>query len=99
MNTQQEFKKRDSALELLREHRAALIDVARNIAITLARKNKTVTSTEVIKTMKEKGFESYVEKYDKRFLGAVFTDKKTWTKVGYDNSGSHGRPVSVWRLK
>lgn len=93
----EEIKKRNVALDLLEETRAELIDCARKVALKIVNKNGSVTSTEVLIEMHDLGMTSKLDTVDKRFMGAVF--RNGWTRKGYENLGSHGRPVSVWMLK
>ena len=39
------------------------------------------------------------EPIDPRWMGAVFRKDKTFVADGYETTGSHGRPVRVWRLR
>jgi hypothetical protein len=93
----QETIARDKALDLLEDHRGSLIDAAKSIAVSLARKNGKVTSTEVLEEMRNSWLKDAVSSVDRRFMGAVF--RAGWERVGFTNSGSHRRPVSVWRLR
>lgn len=72
--------------------RPELLDKARKVAVRLARKNGYVTSTQVLSHL------DVPEGVDKRFMGAVFGKKRGWKMVGFDRTGSHRRPVAVWRL-
>lgn len=92
-----EAEKRDAALDLLREHRRELIEKARSIAVELAKKAGTVTSTEVLSEMTARGI--VMGDVDRRFMGAVFKGgPNKWERASFAAVGSHCRPVSVWRL-
>lgn len=75
-------------------HRKVLIAGACLAASRLARQNRFVTSTDVLADMAKSGFN--FGDIDRRFMGAVFIKKLGWKRVGFTNTGSHHRPVSVW---
>jgi hypothetical protein len=90
-----ERAKKERALELLSAHREQRIIAARAIAKEIHDRQGAVTSPQVIAELRRRGFEPDEE--DKRFMGAVF--RAGWKRIGYEPSGSHCRPVSVWVLK
>lgn len=67
-----------------------LLTQARRVAKRLARKNGYVTSTQVLSHL------DVPEDVDKRFMGQVFGKSRGWRRVGFEKTGSHGRPVTVW---
>lgn len=89
---------RDRALDLLEEHRAPMIEMAKMIAEWIAKKKGRVTSTDVICELRARGYGELLDSVDKRFLGAVFRAGKGWKRIGFESTGSHRRPVSIWRL-
>lgn len=86
---------RDAGIVQAARGAANLVEVAKRYALALAQKNGRVSSTDVLEAMRQAGYE--VDKAEKRFMGAVF--RKDWKRIGYENSGSHNRPVSVWVRK
>jgi len=95
-NQEREAQARDLALDRLAESRADLIAVAQKIAKQLCQTHGQVTSPEVLRVMRQQGYGGMLDKVDRRFMGCVFC--RGWRRIGYENSGSHGRPVSVWVL-
>jgi len=85
---------RDSALTLLQATRADIIAKAMGIAVRLAKKNGSVTSTEVLERLRDEGCDP--DQFDKRFIGVIF--RYGWKRIGFKPLGSHKRPVSVWQL-
>lgn len=92
----QEQMELDLAIDLLHEHRADQIAIAREIAEQMAAQFGTVTSSNVFAVMRMRG--DLREDLDPRWMGAVFSGKR-WERVGFVPNGSHRRPVSVWKLK
>lgn len=71
------------------------LEIARNVAIELGRKNYVVTIDMVREECPPP------DEIDPRIMGAIFT-KKTWDRVGYtsgNRSASHYRPICQFRLK
>jgi len=90
---------RDEALKWLTEHRRELVDHAFVVAFRIVHERGTVTSTEVLAEMREdERWRERVDAADRRFMGPVFRKKK-WTRVGWDTTGSHCRPVARWALR
>jgi hypothetical protein len=86
----------NDVLDALEAARAALITEAHKIAVQLARQRGRVTSIEVWHTMLAYGYEEQLKGYDPRWIGCVF--RRGWVRDGFESTGSHKRPVSVWRL-
>jgi hypothetical protein len=86
---------RDNGIDRAAAGAGNLVSVAKQYALALANQNGQVSSTDVLEAMRKDGYA--VDKAEKRFMGAVF--RKDWRRVGYENSGSHRRPVSVWARK
>lgn len=97
MDLQKEKNKRNTALENIKENRAFLVKEAEKLAVSIAKKKGTVTSPEVLSKIREKFEEA--RHIDGRFMGVVFAQKGTWTRVKFVNEGSHCQPISVWKLK
>jgi hypothetical protein len=95
-SVKKERVKRDVTLDRLEVTRSYLINLGRDLAVKLARLKGVVTSSEVLFLLKHQVPEM-LDGIDPRFMGAVF--RKGWIKVGYESTGSHGRPVSRWMLK
>lgn len=87
---------RDAALDMLERTRKELVTVGKSVAVVLAARNGKVSSTDVRAHMLERGYGDRMAKVDPRWLGVLF--RRGWTRVGYETTGSHGRPVSVWRM-
>lgn len=90
-----EFQKRDEALDKLEKARTDLLVYGRRVADALVRAQGTVTSIDVLAQLRREGYD--VDAFDKRWIGAVF--RRGWVRVGYEATGSHGRPVARWALK
>jgi hypothetical protein len=90
---------RDRALDLLEEKRSGLVSIAREIALRIAKEKGRVTSSEVISALRDSGYGDAIDRVDKRFMGAVFRSNKGWSRIGFENAGSHRRPISIWRLR
>lgn len=96
MTQEQEQAKRDEALDLLERYRAQLIEEAKKRAYQIASRVGYVTSPMVLADLRESPqWAPIVEQADSRFMGAVF--RKGWTRVGWDGTGSHKRPVARWQ--
>lgn len=85
---------RDHALDLLAAARADLIAEARDIAENIFMERGRVTSVEVLTAMGMGLGSERMTLVDRRFIGTVF--RKGWKRIGYEPSGSHKRPVSIW---
>lgn len=83
------------ALDLHELTKPDLIHEAKQAAMRVAQQRGTVTSTQVLDDMRANGLAKQLQGVDLRFMGAVF--RSGWVRVGYTNTGSHKRPVSVWR--
>ncbi len=90
---------RDAALDLLEEHRAPLIEIARAVAQELAIRHGRVTSPDVVQELRARGYGDMIDAVDKRFMGAVFRSGNGWERIGFENLGSHRQPISVWRKR
>lgn len=91
---------RDQALDPLTATRRHLIDVATRFAVSIARRRNRVTSTEVLALMqRDPDLAEIMADVDPRFMGAVFRPERGWQLIGYERTGSHARPVSVWALR
>ncbi len=93
----QQEAERKLAEKRLRDARAELIALARTAATHLANRNGTVTSPQVVKELRRRGYGPLLDKVDRRLMGPVF--RGGFRRVGYANEGSHGAAVSVWELK
>lgn len=89
---------RDEALDALEAARAALVAEAHKIAVQLARQRGRVTSVEVWHAMIAYGYEDQLKGYDPRWMGCIFRAGKGWERAGWESTGSHKRPVAIWRL-
>lgn len=89
---------RDEALDKIQRYRSALCEVARDIAIRLARQRKRVTSVEVFAEMRAQGYDEALDAVDPRWMGAVFNED-IWQREGWETTGSHKRPVAIWALR
>ena len=91
-----ETARRDDVLDALEEVRQGLVREAKKIAVQLARQRGRVTSVEVWQAMLAYGYEEQLKGYDPRWMGCVF--RTGWVRDGYESTGSHKRPVAIWRL-
>lgn len=94
-------KSTEEAMAVLNNHYPDLIQIAREIAIDLARKNGEVHANEVRAVMGNRGIINPEEKHF--WFGAVFKSQDfAWTGKyhTYTDSGrnTHQRRVMVWRL-
>lgn len=89
---------RDAALAVLAERRAGLVAEARAIAIQIAKDRGRVTSVEVFATMRAFGYDEQLDAVDPRWIGCIWREELLWERVGFEGTGSHKRPVSIWRL-
>lgn len=93
---------RDQALDTLAEARALLVAAARSSAMMIAMRDGRVTSPEVLAALREGGYAHQLDRVDPRFMGVVFRNKKDaprrWHRLGWENTGSHCRPVAIWGL-
>ncbi len=94
--TQTEEQKRDIVLDASEETRARLLKEARAVARSLAAMKGRVTSVEVLNEMRALGWGAEIDRVDPRFMGAVF--RRGWERIGWECTGSHARPVAIWRL-
>lgn len=95
---QLEAQARDAALDKLATYRAGLVDIARAIAISLAKKRRRITSVEVFAEMRAQGYDEALDAVDPRWMGAVFNEG-IWKREGFETTGSHKRPVAIWSLR
>jgi hypothetical protein len=89
----EENAKKERALDAVEISSKDLVDLAKQIADDIAEKNGTVTSPQVLARVI--AICPNLQGRDPRFMGAVF--RKGWERVGFENAGSHSRPVSIWR--
>lgn len=95
-----ENEKKEEILARVKRTRGSLIDLAKDAAVKLAQEFGKVSSTDVLMILEsDHEIRAMMRGKDKRFMGAVFASGKMWTRVGYESTGSHGRPVAVWRLR
>lgn len=90
-----EREKRDDVLDALAECRARAVALAREAAVAIERERGSVTSPQVLARLRERGHGPLLDSIDRRFMGVVFN--RGWERVGWENAGSHARPVAVWR--
>lgn len=89
---------RDEALDLLEKWRGGLVEIGRDVAIRLARQRGRVTSVEVFATMRAQGYDAKLDTCDPRWMGVVFREE-IWEREGSERTGSHARPVTIWKLR
>ena len=94
-----EAGKRDAALDLLQAQRSEIIGVALVIARRIAKRRGRVTSVQVFEQLRADGWGPRMMKLDPRWMGPVFRAGNGWVRDGYENTGSHKRPVAVWRIR
>ena len=88
-----EKRQRDEALDRLAQARILLVKRAREVALALYAINPYVTSVMVLKYMEAEGADLSA---DTRWIGVVFRAGTGWRRVGWESTGSHGRPVAQW---
>ena len=94
----EQLRLRDLAIDRLEAKHCALIAIALGYAVAHARRMGSVTSVEVWRLLElDPRAPALVAQADPRWMGAVFR-AKMWRRVGWEASGSHGRPVARWSL-
>jgi hypothetical protein len=97
-----EAAKRDKVLDALAATRRELVCMARVFATVIVNKAGRVTSPEVMREMRDRGWGPKMDLVDPRFMGVVFRRVKgapqVWERLGWENGGSHCRPVAIWGL-
>jgi hypothetical protein len=93
-----ETKGRDGALDRLEELRSGLVEVAREVAIQLAKRRNRITSVEVFAALRAQGYDESLDAADPRWMGVVFRED-IWQREGWETTGSHRRPVAIWSLR
>jgi len=99
MTTEQlrfEYQARDEALGLLIKYRSELIELARATAHRLAYNHGYVTAPMVRSDLEARGIRVAGPGLDPRWLGGVFMRGSGWRRIGWEATGSHGRPVAMW---
>lgn len=92
-----EAEARDTALDNLEAYRGALCEVGRETAVELAQQRGRVTSVEVFAEMRARGYDEAMDNVDPRWMGVVFRES-IWKRRGWEQTGSHRRPVAIWEL-
>jgi hypothetical protein len=93
-----EVQGRDAALDLLSERRADLVEEGRSTAIHIAKQRGRVTSVEVFAQLRAYGYDAALDSADPRWMGVVFRED-IWEREGFEGTGSHKRPVAIWKLR
>lgn len=88
---------RDAALGNLAAYRGDLCETGREIAIELAQQRGRITSVEVFAEMRARGYDEALDAVDPRWMGVVFKED-IWRRQGWEQTGSHKRPVAIWGL-
>lgn len=89
-----EAQARDQALDAIEQFRAKAVALARTAADVVHAEKGRVSSTDVLNLMRQQGHGPLIDSIDARFMGAVF--RNGWTRVGWERTGSHKRPVPMW---
>lgn len=87
------MKQFDPVQKSVSDIREELIAAARIVAEKIYMAKGRVTGPEVLRAL-EKSLADKMQRVDHRFVGVVF--KRGWKRIGYENTGSHCRPVSIW---
>ena len=95
--TQEE--QREDILDALDRWRGKAVALGRAAAEDIAQHCGRVTSTDVLETLRVRGHGPLLDSIDPRWVGCVFRDRKKWKRDGAEATGSHGRYVTVWRLR
>jgi hypothetical protein len=96
----EQLRLRDVALDRLEATRAFLISIATLHAREIAQVTGSVTSSEVWSALaSDPRVQTDLRKCDPRWLGAIFRAGKGWRRIGWEPTGSHGRPVARWALE
>lgn len=70
---------------------------AERIARAIAKRRGRVTSPEVQAKMKRLGYGPELNIHGKKvFNGRLFREGPCWHRIGWETTGSHGRPVPIW---
>lgn len=88
---------RDEALDNLAAYRGALCETGREVAVELCKQRGRITSVEVFAEMRARGYDEALNSADPRWMGVVFREE-IWERQGWEQTGSHRRPVAIWRL-
>lgn len=94
-----EEQARDRVLDALEAHRKPLVEVGHAVACSIWLAKGRVSSSDVWDVIEKRaktdlGLAAQLVAADPRWLGAVF--RRGWRRIGYEATGSHKRPVSVW---
>lgn len=92
---EEETKQRDIGIKRAALASREAVRIAHDIAMELVRANGRVTSPEVLREFGKRHPDELPA--ERRFMGAVFS-AKTWLPLGWETTGSHRRPVRIWRL-
>ena len=92
---------RDAALALLEQARSGLIEHAFTCACLINSQKWSVSATDVWEVLYgqaklDDNLAHWLKVADPRWMGAVFRESRGWTRVRWEESGSHKRPVAVW---
>lgn len=88
---------RDDALDNLEAYRGSLCETGREVAVELAKLRGRITSVEVFAEMRARGYDAALDSVDPRWMGVVFREC-IWQRRGWEQTGSHRRPVAIWEL-
>lgn len=87
---------RDQAISLVTSANPGWVDLARATAREIALRNGSVTIDDVRAECPPP------LEQDPRIMGAVFSQKSVWERIGYVSSrrrACHARPIPIWKLK
>jgi hypothetical protein len=88
-------REREAVLDTLEATRRYLINIGIGVACDIAKRRGRVTSTEVLHVMRrDPELVELMDEVDARWVGGVF--RRGWKRIGYETTGSHARPVSIW---
>lgn len=95
---------RDSVLDLFEQTRGDLVDLGYKLALQLCQQNGEVTSVQVFDALNmaaqsDPALKLKLSSVDPRWMGAVFRESRGWERMGWVSSGSHKRPVAVWKRR
>ena len=95
-----ETEKRDEGIDKVEVKYSDLVDAAKTVAMRIYTERGRVTSVEVVSDMESDP--RYAKRMmetaqERRWLGAVFRKGTGWVRIGWESTGSHARPVAIWK--
>lgn len=99
MSQQLELLARDRVLDKLEKTYPRMIALAYEVSRELASRDGCVTSVKILDELRKCGYSDLIQSHDTRWMGCLFRKGMGWRRIGWENTGSHGRPVAIWTLR